>query len=247
MRIVSLAPSNTEILFRLGSGDQIVATTSLSDYPEEAVSKPGLGGWNEGVDLEAVEEKNPDIIFTSDDLQDGITEKLRDRGLNVVQVKPHTLEEVYSSILTIGKEIGREKRAEKIIEEMRTGLQQVSISGERIYCEEWMDPPHVSGNWVPGLIEEIGGEYFTEEGERSREFRSEKLKGFDPEYIFLNVCGAGKNVDRSKIIERKGWKDMTAVDNKDVYIIEDELLNRSGPRLAEGARRIAEKFKGSEN
>lgn len=105
-----------------------------------------------------------------------------------------------------------------------------------------MNPPMASGNWIPELIEKIGGKSFLSEGERSKEFEFEKLKDFDPEFIFLNVCGAGENIDVSEVLERDGWEEITAVKNGDVYIIDDALLNRPGPRIVAGAEKMAEKI-----
>lgn len=239
MRIVSLAPSNTEILFELGAGDQVIGTTALCDFPEEAIEKPSVGGWtNPRVDR--LEELEPDLVIASDDLQDEAVERVREAGYEVLQVKPHSLKEVFDSIREIGKKIGREAEAEELVQEMESELEQINLEGSpRIYCEEWMNPPMVSGNWIPGLIERIGGEYFIEEG-RSQRFDIEKLKDFDPEYIFLNVCGAGENLSPKEIMKRDGWQTLTAVENENVYIVDDALLNRPGSRLVEGAKRIAE-------
>jgi iron complex transport system substrate-binding protein len=240
MKIISLAPSNTEILYRLGAEEDIVATTSLCNYPEEALEKPSIGGWT-NPKVSRIHEFNPDLIIASDDLQDEAVDQLEGDGYPVLQVKPHTLEEVYESFRKIGKAVDREEKAGKLVEEMRSELEEISLSGSpRIYCEEWMDPPMVSGNWVPGLIEEIGGEYFIEEGERSREFDLEKLKEFDPEYIFMNICGAGENLSPDQLTNREDWQGIKAVDKGNVFVIDDNLLNRPGPRLVEGARRIAE-------
>ncbi len=244
MRIVSLAPSNTEILFELGVGDKVVATTSLCNYPEKAVEKESIGGWNKGMDLDKVVELEPDKAFASDDLQDEIVEKLDERGVEVVQLKPHTLEEVFESISVIGKEVGENRKAEELVERMRQKLESINLDGDpRVYCEEWMDPPMVSGNWVPGLVNQIGAEYFIQESERSRKFDLQDLKDFDPKYIFLNVCGAGENIDKQAISSREGWSNITAVEEGNIFVVDDAYLNRPGPRLTTGAKIIAKKIK----
>jgi len=90
---------------------------------------------------------------------------------------------------------------------MASELEEIEIEGSpKIYCEEWMNPPMVSGNWIPGLIETIGGIYFIKEG-RSHRFDLEELKEFDPEYIFLNVCGAGTNLSPEEILKREQWQE----------------------------------------
>lgn len=238
MRIVSLAPSNTEILFELGAGDRIVATTSLCDYPEEARDKPSIGGWT-NPKVDRLEEFDPDLVLASDDLQNRAVEKIRSEGFEVFQVKPHSLEEVFQSIRDIGKRIGKENRAEELAESMRSQIEDVCLEGRRIYCEEWMDPPMVSGNWVPQLIEKAGGEYFIKEG-RSREFELEDLKSFDPEHIFLSICGAGVNLEPKEVRKRDDWKDIQAVRDRKIHVLDDSLLNRPGPRLVEAAEKIEE-------
>lgn len=239
MRIVSLAPSNTEILFELGVEDQIVGTTALCDFPEESMEKPSVGGWtNPRVDR--LEELEPDLVIASDDLQDGAVERVREVGYEVLQVKPHSLREVFESIIEIGEKVDRKDRAEELVDELNSNLEKMELEDSpRIYCEEWMNPPMVSGNWIPDLIERIGGDYFVEEG-RSRRFDIEELKEFDPEYIFLNICGAGENLNPEEIMKRDEWQGLTAVENENIYIVEDALLNRPGPRLVKGAKKIVE-------
>ncbi|WEL23460.1 cobalamin-binding protein [Candidatus Nanohalovita haloferacivicina] len=244
MRIVSLAPSNTEILYELGLGEDVVATTSLCDYPEEAAEKPSIGGWI-NPDIEKIRDFEPDFVVASDDLQDEAVEKMENEDFKVLQVRPHTLEEVKKSIREIGKALESRQEAEKVLENFEKRLEGLDFDGSpRIYCEEWMDPPMVSGNWIPGLIEKAGGTYFIEEGERSREFDLEKLKAFDPEYIFLNVCGAGENVDASEVLERPEWQDITAVEEGNVFVIDDSLLNRPSTRIMEGLEEIIENVDG---
>lgn len=72
-------------------------------------------------------------------------------------MKPHTLKEVYQSIEKIGRIVDRRERSQEIVKEMKSTLESVDLKGKKIYCEEWMDPPMVSGNWIPGLVKSIGG------------------------------------------------------------------------------------------
>lgn len=241
MKILSAAPSNTEILYKLGLEDQLVGTTSLCDYPKEAQEKPSIGGWSQGLNCEKIEELDPDIVLLSDQLQDEQASRLDEEGFEILQVNPETLEEVFESILRIGRRFDREKEASKLVSEMKQEIEKVNLEGKRIYCEEWMDPPMMSGNWIPGLIEKANGEYFIEE-ERSREFSTGELQSFDPEYIFLNICGSGTNIDKKEVLERPEWQSITALENKDVYVIDDALLNRPGPRIVEGLKKIEEKI-----
>ena len=238
MNIVSLAPSNTEILYAIDAGNQVVATTSLCDYPAEAAEKPSIGGWT-NPKISRIHEFEPDLVIASDDLQDEAVNKIQEEGFPVLQVKPHSLEEVYDSIREIGEAVDRESEAEEVVDEMKQGFREIQLNGQpRIYCEEWMDPPMVSGNWIPDIIRRIGGRYFIHGG-RSRKFPLENLVEFNPEYIIFNICGAGENLQPKKIMDnRDEWQDLTAAEQGNVYKIDDSLLNRPGPRLVEAAKEI---------
>ncbi len=239
MKLISAAPSNTEILYKLDVEDQITATTSLCDYPAEARRKDSIGGWSTNSDLEKVVEKEPDKVFTSDRLQKEFREKLEEKGIETVHVEPETLDEVYTSIERIGSEVDRREKAEEVINEMKRRISEVDLKGKRIYCEEWSDPPMVSGNWIPELIREANGRHMEVDG-RSRETSKQEIKDFDPDLIVLNICGAGEKADGSEVTEREGWKELDAVKKGNVFVLNDSLLNRPGPRLAEGVERLEE-------
>jgi len=237
MRILSAAPSNTEIIYKLGLQEQLVGTTSLCDYPEQAIKKPSIGGWTQGINYNKIDKLNPDIILLSDQLQDKTASKLEKKEYETLQVNPESLEDVFSSILRIGRKFNKEQKASEIVQEMKKEINTIDLKQKRIYCEEWMNPPMVSGNWIPGLIENANGNYFIQE-ERSREFNLEELKKFDPEHIFLNVCGAETNINRKKILERPEWQSISAIRNENVYVIDDALLNRPSPQLIKGAKKV---------
>jgi len=237
VEIVSLAPSNTEILFEIGAEEHVVATTSLCEYPSEARKLPSIGGWT-NVDVERVKELDPDLVMATDQLQESIVEELR-KDLEIIHFTPKTLGEVYETVHRTGKIVGEEENASKVVKSMKSRLERVNLNeGIRIYCEEWHDPPMVSGNWVPGLIDQLGAEYLIDEGLRSRKISNDEINDFDPQFVFLNVCGAGENISKETVLKREGWQGIEAVRNKNVFVIDDSLLNRPGPRLVEGAEKL---------
>lgn len=232
--IVSLAPSTTDILLELGLKEKLIATTSLYDFIENVER---LGGWNKGTEFERLNDLDPDLVFTCDKLQRDTRDKLIEQGFNVEHHEPENLEHVYSYISSIGEVTGKKTKARDLVKGIKAELRSIDLQGNKIYCEEWMEPPMVSGNWMPSLIEKCNGRYFIEEG-RSCETDLEKLKEFQPDYIFLNVCGAGENIDKSKVLDRDDWKTVKAVSKENVYIIDDSLLNRPSNNLVEGMKRI---------
>src|SRR3989338_5191944 len=120
-RIVSMAPSNTEILYALGVEDKVVAVTRYCDFPDEAKKKPKIGGWLDIKD-ELVMKHKPDLLLASTFVQNEIAEKYKKMGMNVVSLMPTTLVGVFNSIKKIGKLAGREKEAELLTKRMNKRL-----------------------------------------------------------------------------------------------------------------------------
>ena len=245
MRIVSLAPSNTEILYRLGAGNFIVAVTRYCDFPEEAREKPKVGGWID-VNDELVEDFHPDLVLASTFLQNGIIEREKKKGINILSVLPTTLEEVFESFVRIGQLVEKEKEARELADSIKKEIAGIMKKTDseikpRVYIEEWHKPPMVSGNWVPDIVEMAGGEYgLIKSGEPSREISTEEIKNYDPEIIIISICGMGDKIPKEIVTKREGWEDLSAVKNGKVFVFDDSLLNRPGPRLLEGFRKIAE-------
>ncbi len=242
LRIASLAPSNTEILYAIGAGEQVICVTDYCDYPP-GIDKPLVGGWTTP-NLEKLRELKPDVVVTSTFLQDNVSALLRKQGLRVMQLKPSTLHQVFESILQLGTLTNKKGGAVKVVEEMKRELQELKANAgnrlKRVYVEEWSNPPMASGNWVPELIGFAGGISLTKPGERSRKITKQELLNFNPEYVFLSICGAGEAPSAKKFLEKPGLTEIEAVKNKRVFTLNDSLLNRPGPRLVEGARKMRE-------
>lgn len=258
MRLLSLAPSNTEILYALGLGDQIVGVTGFCDYPADAKRKPKVGGWTTPLP-EKIRTLRPDLIFTSYFLPPPLQD-WNGPG-KIIHVAAKTLDDVYESILEIGTKVQRYthstssgplEAAKGIVKKMKQEFAQVKKKNNltikqfnnrppRVYMEEWLKPPMVSGNWVPELVEIAGGiEQIAEKGKPSREFDFKELQDFDPDLMIFHWCGYGTRFDKKNVLDRSGWIQLRAVKDNRLFAIDDALLNRPGPRLAEGARKIQE-------
>ena len=238
MRIVSLAPSNTEILYSLGLEDKIVGVTAFCDYPEEARAKPKIGDWAHS-HVENILALKPDLVFTSSIVQEASKEVFKNLPFRHVHLDPRNLEEVFESIRTIGE------ATEVLIVTMRNQIDGLvktvypSTNVPRVYIEEWHQPPMISGNWVPDMVRLAGGKYgLMNKGEVSRVVTTEEITAYDPEIAILSLCGYGERPKPELIITRPGWEDISAVRNRRVYVVNDTFLNRPGPRLVEGLRRL---------
>ncbi len=252
-RIVSLAPSNTEIIYALGAQDRLVACTRYCDFPQEANKKPKIGGWLD-INDELVKSYEPDLILTSTFVQNKITDRYKKSKMNIVAVMPTTLKGVFDSFIKIGRLVYKEKESLKLVNSMKNGIKKISMKLEkkfsakgkfflypRVYIEEWHKPPTVSGNWVPTLVKMAGGRYdLIKAGVHSRELTTEQIQKYDPEIIVISICGMADKVPKEWITKRKGWEKLSAVKNNNVYVFDDSWLNRPGPRLVVGVEKLAE-------
>ncbi|HLC44348.1 MAG: hypothetical protein A2722_00530 [Candidatus Doudnabacteria bacterium RIFCSPHIGHO2_01_FULL_50_11] len=247
MRIASLAPSVTEILYELDRESDIVCSTHFCDYPEAARRLPKVGSWIR-IDLKKLKSFSPDLIFTSSAVQGTLTSELKALGYRVININPMRLHEVVESYNQIGQMVDRVESAEKISSNlyktiMSYHLQPLTIRPPRVYCEEWSAPPMVAGNWVPDIVELAGGvAVLSEAGKLSREFALADLVKSDPEIIILHICGLSTRVDPRSITRRPGWEKMTAVRNKHIFVLDDSLLNRPTSRLISGLRMLKDIF-----
>lgn len=240
MRIVSLAPSCTEILFALGMEDSVFGVTKYCDYPPAAELKPKMGGWTD-IDFERVLALKPDLVLTSTVVQQKVFEQGRALGLNMMHTDPRSLTDIFENILSIGEAVGCIEQAEQIVLEMGEEADEIKSKTEhlprkKVYVEEW--PMTVSGNWVPELLELAGAVGFAQGGELSRPTTLSEISSFDPDVIIVSWCGFGTRVKLEKITERNGFSQLRAVREKKVVVLDDTLLNRPGPRILSGAAAI---------
>jgi len=276
-RIISLAPSNTEILYALGAGGRLVACTRYCDFPEEARKKPRIGGWLD-INDELVKKFQPDLILTSTFVQNKIAERYKKSKMNIVALMPTTLKGVFDSIIKIGRLTDKEKEAFNLVNSMKNKFKEIEnktkncnkryaiknnsmnkktiiknsiqkndkknldkIAKPRVYIEEWHKPPTVSGNWVPNIVKMAGGNYsLIKAGVHSKEVSTKQMQEYDPEIIIISICGMADKAPKEWITKREGWEKLSAVRNNKIFVFDDSLLNRPGPRLTIGLERLAE-------
>ncbi|MBI2658036.1 cobalamin-binding protein [Candidatus Woesearchaeota archaeon] len=244
-RIVSLAPSNTEILYELKAEKNLVAVTRYCDFPDEAKRKPRIGGWLD-INDELVKKFNPDLLLTSTFVQNKINDRYKKNKMNIVALMPTTLKGVFDSIEKIGKLVHKEDESFQLIHSMKNKFNEIqnkikqSKNRPRVYIEEWHKPPTVSGNWVPSLVRMAGGKYgLIKAGVHSKEVTKKQMQKYDPEIIVISICGMADKVPKEWLTKRKGWENLSAVKNNKVYVFDDSWLNRPGPRLAIGLEKLA--------
>lgn len=245
MKIVSLAPSNTEILFALGLGDRVVGVTDICDYPDEALDIEKVGGYS-GVDIEKIVAIDPDLILAEDLHKTEVIPALEDLGFTVVAIVPYTLQETMDSIKLIGELTGTEETAAQIVDDMEQSLEAITDVTEGITQEEkvkvlyviWHDPIYSVGSdtRIHELIEMAGGINIAEvAGEGYPTLTLEEIVAINPGVIIVN-----DDVPLDAILNESRLSDVDAVVNGMVYSINADLTNRPTPRIIEGLELMAE-------
>lgn len=242
MRIISLSPSATEILFALGAGHDIIANTIYCDYPAAAKQIPKVGSFIR-IDFEKIRAMKPDIIFTSSIVQEKIFQELETTGLPVCHTDPRSLSGIYESILQTGKAVGKITEARNIVQSMKAEEKKLRSARHsyrpKVYIEEWFKPPMISGNWVPDIVELAGGEYgIVKSGELSREVTLDEVIRYDPDIILSSYCGFGKNSNPNHLLNRPGWENLRAVKEHHLFNLDETILNRPGPRILQSVADI---------
>lgn len=249
-RIVSLAPSVTEILFELELGEKIVGVTSFCNYPEQAKSKAKVGGFYDP-SLEAVVSLRPDLVIGISNLgNQRVIHSLNALNISTLIVKSFSIEGILESILTIGKETGTEFMAEKLVDGLRERIEKIkTITGKakkpRVLFVFSYEPLIVAGRetLADDLITYASGENIVRDvkGRYSR-YSMEEIIFQRPEIIItaapMNISSPAKDFPKMKGWEK--WKDIPAVKSKRIYPINEDVFFRPGPRIVLALERMAE-------
>ena len=246
-RIVSLAPSNTEILFALGLGNNVVGVTDYCDYPPEAKKKPKIGGYST-VNIEKVLALNPDLVVAAYGNGAETIEILRGYGIRVVALNPKNLSDVMRDIMLLGKITGREENATRLVEMMKKKIDEVKRRAANISSKPevahvlWNDPVWVSGRdtFVDELIKIAGGKNAFEDMEGWKIVSIEDFLARNPDIIIVN-SGTGMSKGNNILYHwaLKELKDVKAVREGRVYVIDSDIISRPSYRLVYALEEIS--------
>jgi iron complex transport system substrate-binding protein len=251
LRIVSLAPATTEILFALGAQDEIMGVSQFCDEPAAALTKEKIGTFS-APDIEKIIFLKPDIIFCTGLEQAETVHKLRQLGLNVCVSDPKNFHELFSSIRRIGGHIHRSAEAETIIAQMTQRIEAVRArvarkaagKKQKVFIEIWHDPLITAGrsSFLNEIIAWAGGENIA--GVIPRPYgmiNPELVIVKDPDCIILAYMQT--TPIEETIQQRYGWQKIAAVRNKRIYAdMDPDIFLRPGPRIVDALEKIHERL-----
>lgn len=245
-QIVSLAPSNTEIVCALDACDRLVGVTDFDDYPAEVVEVDKVVNMAQ-VDIEAVVATEPDLVLAAGNelTPTTVIDQLAGLGLPVLVLYPESLDEVTADVELVGAAIGRDDEAAALVDDMEARVDAVeeAVAGldrPRTFYEVSVFEGTIytagAGSFLASLIETAGADPITGDA-LSTSIQIEDLVAADPELILLGDAAYGTTADAVKA--RNGWAVMTAVKSGAIVAVDDVVISRPGPRLVDGLRALA--------
>lgn len=242
-RIISVAPSVTELVYSLGKGEELVGRTDYCDYPEEAKKVQSIGSLTDP-NVEKIIELKPDVVIASAIFKEDVAKKLEDLGIKVVVLyTANDFNGVYDTINTLGKIVNAEDKAKDLVESMKKKIEAIAakVKGKdspKVYYVVGFgkdgDYTATGDTFIAQMIDMAGGTNIAKDV-AGWKFSLEKIIESNPEYIVIP-----KNYGmKEQFVQTAGYKELSAVKNNKVIEIDDNLLSRQGSRLAEGVEALA--------
>jgi len=241
-RIVSLQPSATVIIERLGLLDRVVACTRYcADVCPDAVNGRAIVADSWTAQADEILAAKPDLVIASVPYQEKAVGEILKAGIRFLGLAPRTLNDIYGDIASIAGVLGANQRGAAVIAKMQDDIAAIATrtratARPRVYCEEWGKPLIHSQPWVAELVESAGGEFV---GSAGAQTTSEQVCALNPQVIIAAWCGAADRVPLDKIIRERRWQDLPAARDGRVYCLRDELLNTPAPTLVGGLQALA--------
>ena len=250
-RIVSLAPSVTEILFAVGAGSRVVGVTKYCTYPPEVEALPKIGGFSpDSISVEAIVNLTPDLVVAGTVAQAPVVEALTRAGIAAVVLDPKSFADVYAGIAQVGQLTGTTAQANTVVASMRARIDAVTAkvaaavpAAERptVFYEVFDQPLMTAGpnTFVGQMLTFVGAtSIFTDTGKDYPTVSAEAILTGNPDVI-LGPDSHGDRLSPAQIAQRPGWGDLKAVKTGRIYLLNGDMVSRPGPRLAEALEALA--------
>lgn len=248
-KIVSLAPSNTEILFALGAGGLLIGRDEFSDFPAEAKQIASVGGSMGKYNLEEIARLQPDLVLAASINTSEQIKALENLKLTVyVLANPADINGIFTNLETIGKLVSKEAEAKALTANLKARVKAVedavakTTTKPKVFYE--LDGSDSAKPWTAGagtfidtLIKMSGGVNAAAAVKDYAQFSQEELLIQNPEIILLGDAAYGTTADQVKT--RAGWNAIKAVNEGKIFAFDDNLVSRPGPRLVDGLVEMA--------
>lgn len=246
-RIVSLIPSNTEILFEVGAGNTVVGVTSADNYPPEVTNIKQIGGYAT-IDTESILDLEPDVVLAYAANGNDTLDALKKLGITVITLESTDMDSILHNIELIGQVTGHEEEAAALTANMAAAVEDISSQTAAIPEEERpgvlflvsFDPMYVAGkgSFPDSLIKLAGGRNIIE-AEKWPQISLEEVVDQNPQIIICSGMGNFGSTIKQQVMNSSIIAGTDAVMNDQVYVISDSnLIERPGPRVIQGLEEL---------
>ena len=246
-RVIALSPHAVEMLFVLGAGERIIATTKFADFPEQAKNIPRIGGYN-GIQIEKILALNPDLIIAWEDgnkAQD--IEQMEALGLNVYRSQTRSLDQIAQELIIFGEMLGLEAKGKRAADQFTQRLKRIREVNQnkrpvRFFYQLWDEPLRAmaAGSWINAVMEGCQGEnVFDDLSLDYPQVSIENILVSAPEAFVVPSHHGTLNANSDRW---KKWPEIPAIANKHIYFIEGDLLHRFSTRILDGMEKVCLAF-----
>jgi iron complex transport system substrate-binding protein len=248
-RIISLTPATTELLYAMGAGPQLVGATKNCNYPEEAEKLTRVGGGTlQSLSRETIVGLQPELVLCKWDNHQPLMETLEQFKIPCLAIGAESLDELYVEVAMLGNVTGHAEEATKLISQMKRRVEQLTAKvklipdGEKhkVFYEVWDDPLMSAGpdSFIGEALRLAGlNNIFSDATTTYPKVSDEVVVARNPDVIISPSTHASK-VSIEKLLERQGWSEVKAIQEKQVYIINGDHISRCGPRLLDAIEEI---------
>jgi iron complex transport system substrate-binding protein len=248
MRVLSLCPSNTELMEYLGLTHYLVGVDDYSDWPTIVNTLPRLGP-DLSINMKLVEELKPDLVLASLSVpgMEKNVEALQSRGIPHIVLNPQSLLDIETDLLVTAEALGKTENGIEAVRQFQKRLAAVKqksssiINRPSLYWEWWPKPIFTPGriNWLTEISELAGAKnIFSDIELASVQTDWEDVVGRKPDYICLAWVGVRKEKIQTSIIKKRNNFDQLEMTDEKILILEEELFCRPSPRLLEGLEKL---------
>jgi iron complex transport system substrate-binding protein len=247
-RIISLSPSNTEMVYALGLQDKLVGVTSYDNYPPDAKNKTIVSDFST-IDMEKIVNAKPDLVLADSIQQKDTIPALEKMGITVYTMSPNTMDEIYHDLKTLGQITGKTKEADSLAAGLTARVQAVADkttkltvnNKPRVLFVTWYDPIWTAGSdtMIQSLIEKAGGTNIAADLNGYATITLESVIQRNPQVIIVTNSMGDQHTTLDYIKSNDQFKATDAVKNGKVYEIDADVFGRTTPRIVDGLETLA--------
>jgi len=243
-RIVSVAPTPTEMLFAVGAGDLVVGVDGYSDYPAATQNITKVGDYE--LNIEQIITLEPDLILSGDLVPEADLAMLESNGIPYMIIADETISDVFASIKLVGDVTGHSVDAAKLVASLKARMSAVTdltlapnVTSPKVYVEYFSYWTFGPGSFGHDLIELAGGTNIAEGKDTEYPTVTDEFVVSHNPDIIVYTTGPYMVNNETEILSRPGWNETNAVKNMDIHSIDDNLISRYGPRIIDGLEQLA--------